>query len=220
MTCRECLEKIADLSADDVAASSAQTMLDHLESCPQCQREWSIFEHTLFVVSTTSQPLPAPQASDAMWQGCCDHIFNKVETQRGKGPSLYRWAARQPRWGWVSLGGALAILGATWVLAPHEDTLDVLANGVPSQVVAVNSQAGLGSPGPLITFERPPAGASGLVNHHSAMATDPLADNVGSTMVSYSATAPTTATATTSTTAPTPTITSDPASVPATNGQP
>lgn len=189
MTCRECIHHLPELSADDLAVTSAQTLRKHLEACPHCQHEWSALSQTLYVVSTTSQPLPAPDVSQAMWEGCCEHIFQKVENQRHT-PGLHAWVVRQPRWGWVSLGGALAILGATWFLAPHDDALDVISDGINPQIAATN-QAGLDGPGRLITFERPPVGADSLINHHSAMTADPLPDNVGSTMVSYSASQPT-----------------------------
>jgi hypothetical protein len=187
MTCRECLANLSELSADNLAASTIQTIQSHLEACPQCQREWSVFSQTLFVASTISQPLPAPEASQAMWEGCCDHIFNKIESRRAA-TGLHGWVVRQPRWGWVSLGGALAILGATWFLAPHDEAIDAITDNVNTQFAT--NQAGINDPGRLITFKRPPQGASSLVTHHSAMSADPLPDNVGSTMVSYSAAQP------------------------------
>ena len=182
MTCRECLEQFPALSADDVSASSALTMRDHLESCPQCQQEWRVFEHTLFVLSTSLQPLPAPQASDAMWQHCSEHVFQKIEKQRlahrSHRPGVVGWLTRQPRWGWATLGGELAVLGSVWFFTPHDTQPDAL---LPRRVSI---------PVTRVTFERPPAVASGLVNHHSALNADPFTDHVGSTLVSYSATTP------------------------------
>jgi hypothetical protein len=59
-------------------------------------------------------------------------------------------------------------------------------NDAPAPSWAANEA---GTPAQFIRFDRPPAAASPLINHHSAMAFDPFADHVGSTLVSYSATA-------------------------------
>lgn len=177
MTCRECLEQFSDLSVDDVSISAAQLMREHMTACPQCQHEWVIFEQTLFVLSTSSQPLPGADASQAMWEHCSEHIFQKVETNRQRQAGLAGWFARQPRWSWITFGAAVTILGATWAFAPHDEAINALRDSVST-------------PGTLITLQRPPAIASGLVNHHSAMNADPFTDNVGSTLVSYSATSP------------------------------
>jgi hypothetical protein len=186
MKCRECLERFSALSADQVSASSALSVREHLAACEQCQHEWQRFERTLFVLSTSSQPLPAAPATEAMWLHCADYIFQKTEAGRGNRAApqltfgLRGWATRQPGWSWATLGGALAILGAAWLLAPHDEAL-----------MAPDTDLGRSaSMGTLVTFERPSPAASGLVNHHSAMAADPFADSVGSTLVSYSATSP------------------------------
>lgn len=195
MTCRDCLEKFSALSADNVSQTSALSLHEHLQACPQCKDEWVLFERTLVVLSTSTQILPAPEASEQMWKSCAEHVFESVEKQRnGKRRTPRRagvlgWFGQQPRWSWASLAGAVAILAAAWFFAPHDETLNAIAGAGDALRNAPTSQAGLG-PGALVTFQRPPAAASGLVNHHSAMAADPFADNVGSTMASYSATSP------------------------------
>jgi hypothetical protein len=186
MNCRECLERFSSLSADHVSASHALSIREHLAACPQCQQEWQVFERTLFLLSTSSQPLPTAPASEAMWHHCSEYIFQKTEAERGNrrapqlSPGLKNWAARQPGWSWATLGGALVILGAAWLLAPHDEALTAPVNDL-------GREAQIGT---LVTFERPSAATSGLVDHHSAMAADPFADSVGSTLVSYSATSP------------------------------
>jgi hypothetical protein len=102
----------------------------------------------------------------------------RLEAQR---PALWRsplgqWMSTQPKWGWAALGGSLAVLGAVWFLTPQNNT-------APSNFGGANM-----SEGTFIRFERPPSAASPFINHHSAMAFDPFADHVGSTLVSYSAT--------------------------------
>jgi hypothetical protein len=186
MNCRECLEHFSSLSADHMSAPHVLSMREHLAACPQCRHEWQVFEHTLFLLSTSPQPLPGGQISDAMWCHCSEYIFQKVEAGRadrrafGFSPGLRGWVTRQPGWSWATLGGALAILGAAWFMAPHDDVPTMAVNNLDRQPQI----------GTLVTFERPSAAASGLVNHHSAMAADPFTDTVGSTLVSYSATAP------------------------------
>jgi hypothetical protein len=203
MTCRDCLGKFSALSADDISATSAAAIHDHLLACPQCQGEWVLFERTLIVLSTSTQPLPSAQASEQMWQSCADHVFKKVENRRtARRSGLLGWMTQQPRWSWASLFVALTILGAAWLFAPHDEAFNVLTDGV--NTVWRNSDtshAGFG-PGALVTFQRPPAATSGLINHHSAMAADPFADNVGSTLASYSATSPATTPAANAPTAP------------------
>jgi hypothetical protein len=208
MNCRECLENFSSMSADDVPASIAQSIRQHLAACPECEQEWQVFEYTLFVLSSSTQPLPAPDASAVMWQRCSEHIFQKVEAARvdtarasaDRNPNslesgaartgFWGWATRQPGWSWATLCGAAAILGAAWWLAPHEEPAFSPGNsnnGAAPQLVNRPND-----PGTLITFRRPPDAASGLVNHHTAMAADPFTDSVGSTLVSYSATTPST----------------------------
>jgi hypothetical protein len=196
MTCRECLEKFSSMSADDIPASIEHSIRQHLAACPECKQEWQVFEYTLFILSSSTQPLPAPDTSEVMWQRCSEHIFQKIEAER-QNPKLLKsgaarsgfwgWAARQPGWSWATLGSAAAILGAAWWLAPHEEPLSPPGNGAPQIAFQTND------PGTLVSFRRPPEAASGLVNHHSAMAADPFTDSVGSTLVSYSATTPSTA---------------------------
>jgi hypothetical protein len=83
----------------------------------------------------------------------------------------------QPRWGWAALAGSVAVLAAVWFSTPQN-------NASPTNLAADNLPEGT-----LIRFERPPSAASPFINHHSAMAFDPFADHVGSTLVSHSATA-------------------------------
>lgn len=178
MTCRECLEQFSSFSVDNLPEAGALSVREHLEACPQCRQEWQIFEHTLFVVSSSTQPLPAPQTSIAMWQRCSEHIFQQVESERlrthQQSSGFFSWFARQPKWSWATFAGAVAVLGAAWLFAPQEEA--------PAVVELPND------PGALVMFQQPPAAAVGLVNHHSAMAADPFTDNVGSTLVSHSAT--------------------------------
>ena len=201
MTCRECLEKFSSLSADEVPASMALSIREHLAACPECEQEWQVFEYTLFILSSSTQPLPAPNTSEVMWQRCSEHIFHKVEASRlsadpnpnslksgAARTGFWGWVTRQPGWSWATLGSAAAILGAVWWFAPHEEPLPPQGNGAVPQLVNRSND-----PGTLVSFRRPPEAASGLVNHHSAMAADPFTDSVGSTLVSYSATTPSTA---------------------------
>lgn len=190
MNCRDCQTKISDLSADALDSTDAILMREHLEACGACKAEMAILERALFSVSSLDQPLPSPLASAQIWHGCCEHIFQKVEAERAGAKraapeysgNRSNWFSRQPRWSWATLGGALAILGSVWFLAPHE--------GPNSFAEKENFPAQNDSPGELIALRRPTGAASVLVNHHAAMTVDPFTDYVGTTLVSYSATSP------------------------------
>jgi hypothetical protein len=205
MNCSECQAQLADLSADTLAADQSLAMSAHFKECAHCYGEWAVFERTLFIVSTTSQALPSPLASEQMWHRCAEHIFQKVEAERHDSSPEYSrpemtatesagwrdWFARQPRWSWASLAGAFALFGAVWFLAPGDAAV---VNG-PAGREAIAPEAELvmfpsAASAPGQTLSNPPAVAAALVNHHTGMTVDPFTDYVGNTMVSYSATAP------------------------------
>jgi hypothetical protein len=131
----------------------------------------------LTALSTNTQSLPSQQQSQEMWNVCLHKWTEQVEQQRVAlpRPSLWNWARHQSRWGWAALGSAMAVFGGIWMFSPNDD---------PSEPNSVSP------PVTSVSYERPPASTSSLVNHHSAMAFDPFTDHVGATLVSYSATAP------------------------------
>jgi hypothetical protein len=176
MDCRQAQSSLADLSAEQLPSSSVSELHSHLEHCPECHREWQLFQVMLITLSSSTQALPSQQQSEEMWNACLQKWMEQVEEQRAaQRSSLWDWVRRQPRWGWAALGGAVAVFGGIWMFSPHDD---------PSELPPT-------PPGVTwIRFDTPPAIASSLVNHHSAMAFDPFTDHVGSTLVSYSATAP------------------------------
>jgi len=165
--------------SSDTREPALREIEEHLALCPPCRQEWQVFQQTLFVLSTTSQHLPSAECSRAMWEACSRGIYDKIETQRiatqSSGAiswSLGSWMKSQPAWGWVTLGGAVAVFGAVWFMAPQNDV-----------TVQPNTTYALVADG-----DRPPQVASPFINHHSAMAFDAFNDHVGSTLVSYSAT--------------------------------
>ncbi|HEX8235438.1 MAG TPA: hypothetical protein VF600_05735 [Abditibacteriaceae bacterium] len=185
MNCQRAKSSFATLSVEEMTSPSMRELQEHLAQCPPCLREWHIFQQTLLIVSTTTQPVPSAECSQAMWQECARCCMEKTEKKRleAQRPAWWRsplgqWMSTQPRWGWAALGGSLAILGAVWFLTPQNNT-------APTSFATTDMPAGT-----FIRFERPPSAASPFINHHSAMAFDPFADHVGSTLVSYSATAP------------------------------
>ncbi len=209
MNCNECQAQLADLSAETLASDQSLAMTAHFKECAHCYDEWAVFERTLFVVSTTSQALPSPLASEQMWHRCAEHIFQKVEAERLNQSPLtpareysraedataetagWRgWFVRQPGWSWASLVGAFAVFGAVWFLAPGDATL---VNDSTGREVVTPEAALVMFPSPVPTqnLSNPPSDAASLVNHHTGMTVDPFTDYVGNTMVSYSATVPT-----------------------------
>lgn len=180
MNCCDCHDRLADLSADILDARQAQAVQLHLEQCGPCAHDWVVFERTLFLVSTTSQELPSPLATEQMWHRCMEHIFEKVEAERlQETPAEYAnvggwrgWLARQPRWSWAGLAGAFALFGAVWFLAPQDEVM--------------NPNDGFPPEGQLVVLQNPPAMAAGLINHHAATTVDPFNDYAGKTLVSYS----------------------------------
>lgn len=190
MDCQKAKSLLAALSADDLTANDVSTLEAHFALCPECEHEWFVFQNTLFVVSTAPQPLPTPGQSQVMWQACSQQIHLRIEERRlaSRRPGLFSWAARQPRLGWVALGGAFAVLGGVWLFGPSEAPSTSASLSMAS-LETLNS-SGADDLGPLIAMSRPPRNAASLVNHHAAMAFDPFTDHVGSSLISYAATSP------------------------------
>lgn len=186
MDCRDVESQLAILSAEDLSESAAATLREHLMRCTECEKEWQMFQATMLMLSTTSQPIVTAEVSEKLWQCCSDKLHERIEQQRlaAQRPAWWNWARTQPRWGWAALGGAVAVFGGVWLYGPQESQ--------PSQDVAV-AQLPAGdqaTPGTLVNFQTPPDTASTMVNNHTAMTFDPFIDHVASNLVSYSATAP------------------------------
>jgi hypothetical protein len=173
MDCREALAQLGDLSVQGIPPRLANEIMSHLQECPECEDEWVAFQETLFIASTTAQPLPTPEQTQQIWNACLEKIIAENERERTKARNPFLgWFDFQPRLGWAALGGAVAVFGGVWLLAPQAD--------VPQDSSAVPQ---------FVRFENPPESMAALVNNHTAMAVDPFNDHVGSTLVSYSATA-------------------------------
>jgi hypothetical protein len=181
MDSRQAQSLLPDYTAGCLCEADEAAVRKWIEECPDCQKEWHAIQTTLLVVSTSTQPLPSAEESLRMWQCCADKIFEKREAERlaRQNPSLWSWIQMQPRWGWAALGGAVAILGSVWLMAPTATTND----GAP--VITTADAAG-----ELRMFRQAPPAASGMVNHHAGTAMDPFTDHVGTTLVSASATTP------------------------------
>ena len=185
MNCRQVEAKIADWSADNLPQSCCDEMRAHIEACPSCARRWVEFQATLQHVSTSTQPLLSPEKSRAMWACCEEHIADKNATSASRSAPMQNaprnsWWQIQPRWGWFSLAGACAVLGAVW-LAPAS----MLNRTEPTRIAQNKTFAPRDE---WVRFSVPPAQASSFINHHTAMAFDPFADHAASTLVSDAAT--------------------------------
>lgn len=209
MNCRGAKAKLFDLSSDAVAEDVAIALKQHFAECPECNDEWMLVQRTVTVLSTTQQPVVTGEQSQQMWLACSGRLAEKIEAQtqerqrqEARHPSFFnlRGALSSDQallsplssrpapaltWGFAALSVASLLFAASW-LAPHSSSAppERLASFTP-QVEAPNFEALPGSEfGRLSSGERP------LVNHHAAMSFDPFTDYVGSTLISYSATAP------------------------------
>lgn len=195
MDCRQVEAKLADWSAENLSQPTCAEIKAHLRACPDCAQNWALFERTLIITSTSSQPLLSAERSRAMWQCCERHIqqkksaeINARSTVQPRNMSSTRtvgaWWQITPRFGWVSLVGATAILAFVG-LAPRN-----LLRPAPVRV-AQNLRVEPSESEPReewVQFAAPPTQASSFINHHTTMAFDPFADHVASTLVSDAAT--------------------------------
>lgn len=180
---RQAQALLPDFSAGCLDADCEAAVREWLDKCPECRGEWQSIQGTMQVLSSTPHAPLSEEASRRMWHCCREQIFEKTEANRlaAQNPSFWNWFKAQPSWGWAALGGAVAILGS--VLLTPDTTPET-----STPQFATTMLSGTPTPG-LKLFSQPSRVTSELVNHHSAMAFDPFTDHVGSTLVSYSATA-------------------------------
>jgi len=174
---RQAQALLPDFSAGCLDADCEAAVREWLDKCPECRGEWQSIQGTMQLLSSAPHAPLSEEASRRMWHCCREQIFEKTEANRlaAQNPSFWNWFKAQPSWGWAALGGAVAILGS--VLLTPEASQDQ-----PQLKIATVA------PEPRM-LRQPSRVASELVNHHSGMAIDPFTDHVGSTLVSYSATA-------------------------------
>ena len=174
---RQAQALLPDFSAGCLDADCEAAVREWLDKCPECRGEWQSIQGTMQLLSSAPHAPLSEEASRRMWHCCREQIFEKTEANRlaAQNPSFWNWFKAQPSWGWAALGGAVAILGS--VLLTPEASQD-------------QPQLKIATVAPELRMLRQPSRvASELVNHHSGMAIDPFTDHVGSTLVSYSATA-------------------------------
>lgn len=178
---RQAQALLPDFSAGCLDADCEAAVREWLEKCPECRSEWQSIQATMQLLSSTDHAPLTEEQSRRMWHCCREQIFEKTEANRlaAQNPAFWNWFKTQPRWGWAALGGAVAILGSV-LLSPE----NAQEQSQPQFVVSVPTVEPQ-----LKLFRRPSPVASEMVNHHAAMAFDPFTDHVGSTLVSYSATA-------------------------------
>ena len=194
MNCRQVEAKLADWSADNLPDSFCEELRNHLRQCPPCAQHWAQFQQTLHVVSASTQPCCSTARSHAMWRCCEEHIQKKVEGERlSRQAAIRPWWQFSPRVGLASLVGACSVLLAVSLtpsrLLRHDSSLADRATTLQSTTVQVQAPQNSGaSRDEWIRFTLPPAQASPFINHHVAMAFDPFADHVASTLISDVAT--------------------------------
>ena len=164
------------MSAESLEAPAAQELVRHLEQCPDCEQEWQAFQAVMFRISTAAQPLPSAEQSRRIWAACLEEISKDVEAKRisaGGESRASGFFSIAPRWSWALLGGAAAVFGAVWALAPHD---------TPASTFYPSTAQFAG-------FQNPPSLMSPLVNHHAAFAFDAFNDHTGTSLVSMGSTA-------------------------------
>jgi len=196
--CHAALIELESLGLEEWTAQHTLALRHVVEACPACNQEWGFFRQSILVVSTTSQLLPSPDQTRLMWQTCSAQI-RRLPTERGVEPRFIEsspsavpfwknWFSPQPAsgsaFGWVALGAATALLAGVWFLAPDTSvsSAPVVALAPLPQVQNANDLEGS-----AVSFQRPPAMASTLVNNHSMMGAAPFSNYAGSSLVSYSA---------------------------------
>ena len=100
----------------------------------------------------------------------------------------FGWFLTPTRLGWAFAGGAAVALGAAYLFAP-QPAGDF--SSTPAMVMLPPMPAN--GPGEFVGFQPPPSMTAGLVDHHAALAFEPLSDHVSPSLVysaSYSSTQP------------------------------
>lgn len=128
MNCEKVTAKLSALSADALPSEEASRILAHIETCHSCQRQWTLHQQMLFILSSTAQPVPSYRQSQQMWELCQQRITEDKINRRYASPAhrqsehslthlLTGWFGAPRHWGWLALGGAAAALAGAWFTA-------------------------------------------------------------------------------------------------------
>lgn len=212
MNCATVQSKICELSVDSLSARDAGNLLAHFAACPSCQACWEEFQQTMFVLSTATQPIPAKTQSQQIWSHCMQRITESEINSRYSSPAraalrnsinetaennVWGWIGGQPRWSWIALGGAMAVLAATWFAnvptqsttnTPSITTAQLFApsqfNNVDYPPTPAPNEPSLNLPSynasSSTVFQAPTNTNPQMVNH-----SNPLTDATSSSVVSY-----------------------------------
>jgi hypothetical protein len=167
MNCEKVQSKMSELSADNLSSRDASSMLAHFATCTSCQQCWEEYQQTMFVLSTSTQPIPGASRSQQMWIHYQQRIAeseidsrystparaalrNSIDATAGN--SLWSWMGIQPRWGWIALGGAMAALAGAWFASTPAPGPDNSTSITTAQLFA---------PSHVNNVDYPPAPATG-----------------------------------------------------------
>lgn len=143
-------------------------MLTHFATCTSCQQCWEEYQQTMFVLSTSTQPIPGASRSQQMWSHCQQRIIESEIDSRYSSParaalrnsinqtagnSVWNWIGGQPRWGWIALGGAMAALAGAWFVTTPAPAPD------PGNSASITT-AQLFAPSHINNVDYPPAPAT------------------------------------------------------------
>ena len=148
MKCSEVRKYLSSLAGKDLEPREAEVLLEHLDSCPECMKEyesWKRSSRALSALRFSSMEEEIPEtASPLFWKGLERSVLSRIST-----PS------RRERMGWAWFGAGFAaaagILLALWLAWP--------AQGGPGEATpggnSVPSVAGTPSTGTLVPVKGP-----------------------------------------------------------------
>ena len=120
--CRKNKRRIAWMAAGVLETANAETLREHLETCPGCRRHWEN-------MSALSERLNAAELPDAEpTESFHRRVVRKIQEEQKTAP-LFAWGTLLRRLWWerrlasIAVGGALAIATLLWIqsFSPDEE---------------------------------------------------------------------------------------------------
>jgi hypothetical protein len=213
--CRRVLSQIASYSVEELSLDDANAFTRHLDDCPPCKGQWLLFERTLTTLSETPEAQIEVERSRQMWVACVCYAQSKKSSLPGASVQLRGvmskpsraefiglegerrrsnrsqngnpgWLqglsrAFAPRFGYALAGTAALVLVASLFFSPAVAPAPQVVAALPAVPSLLTKRA---------AFATPPHATTGMLDYHAATSFEPFSDQVGPTLVSYTATQP------------------------------